>query len=104
MDDRGHLAQALIDRLRADGVPHQVLGIGAALQVAVAPQALAEMPRTLARYCRQFDLRLVALASREHAAWHAVFAWSDEVGRPRFLAAEIFADWCRGMRRLLRAE
>jgi hypothetical protein len=104
MDDRGHLAQALIDRLRAEGLQHQVLGIDAAMQVAVAPEALAALPGVLARYCREFDLRLVALERREHAAWHAVFAWSDDVGRTRLLAAELFGDWCRGPRRLLRSE
>lgn len=97
MDDRPFLAEALFERLRADGVEHCVLTDGAEgeIDVAVPHEALPAIPASLARFCRAFDLRLVQLVRRERGAWQAVFAWSDEVGRPRFLAAELFADWQR---------
>jgi serine acetyltransferase len=109
MDERLHLAEALFERLHADRVPHCVLGDGGEngtvgeLDIAVPDSALAAVPRSLARFCREFDLQLVQLRRHERNAWHAVFAWSDEVGRPRFLAAEVFSDWYRGSRLLLRS-
>jgi serine O-acetyltransferase len=107
MDERLHLAEALFSRLQADEVPHCVLGNGGdngiELDIAVPASALAVVPRSLARFCREFDLQLVQLRRHESSAWHAVFAWSDEVGRPRFLAAEVFGDWYRGSRLLLRS-
>lgn len=109
MDERLHLAEALFERLHADGVPHCVLSDGGdkaaagELDIAVPHAMLAAVPLALARFCRQFDLQLVQLRRHERRAWHAVFAWSDEVGRPRFLAAEIFSDWYRGSRLMLRS-
>jgi serine O-acetyltransferase len=108
MDERLDLAEALFERLHADGVPHCVLaggdlGSAGELDIAVPDSALAAVPRSLARFCRQFDLQLVQLRRHERSAWQAVFAWSDDVGRPRFLTAEIFGDWYRGSRLLLRS-
>src|SRR3954469_15662591 len=107
MDERLHLAEALFERLHADAVPHCVLGDGAGaageVDIAVPAASLVVVPRVLAKFCREFDLRLVQLRRHERNAWHAVFAWSDEVGRPRFLSADIFSDWRRGGRLLLRS-
>ena len=109
MDERLHLAEALFERLHADEVPHCVLGDGGdngsagEVDIAVPDSALAAVPGSLAKFCRDFDLQLVQLRRHERSAWHAVFAWSDEVGRPRFLTGEIFSDWHRGSRLLLRS-
>jgi serine O-acetyltransferase len=106
MDERLHLAEALFERLHADGVPHCVLGDSTAaageVDIALPAASLPSVPRALAKFCRQFDLQLVQLRRHERNAWHAVFAWSDEVGRPRFLSADLFSDWRRGGRLLMR--
>lgn len=104
MDDRGHLAQAWLDRLGAQAVRHQVLGIDGAMEIAIERAELARIPERIGGFCRELDLRLVELSSPEHDAWHAVLAWSDEVGRPRLLALEFCGDWCWGPRRFLRSE
>jgi len=106
MDERPYLAEALLERLDADGLRHSVFAEAAAgeIDLAVAREALDAVPASLGRFCRGLDLRLVHLAREEPSAWRAVFAWSDEVGRPRFLRAEIFGDWQRGGRTLLRSE
>ncbi len=100
-DDRGHLAQALIDRLGAEALAHHVYAVAPLMQLALEQAALERVPALLASFCREFDLRLVHLSSPEHDRWHAALAWSDEVGRPRFLELELFGDWCYRMRRLL---
>ena len=45
MDERGYVAEALLDRLRADGVAFRLLT--EALELAVPRQALAGMPRQI---------------------------------------------------------
>ena len=107
MDDRGHLAQALLARLAQAQrfASHSVLDDAAdtgALDVVLARAALAGMPQALGRFCREFDLKLVQLLERPGGGWHAVLAWSDDIGRPRFLNAELHADWYRGGTLLLR--
>jgi serine acetyltransferase len=107
MDDRGHLAQMLLAALPASrrAAGHCVLDDGAesgALDVALPRAALAGMPGALGRFCREFDLKLVQLLERPGAGWHAVLAWSDDIGRPRFLNAELHCDWYRGGTLLLR--
>ena len=102
--DKGHIAQAWIDRLGAQQVRHRVLGVDGSMEIAVARDELDRMPELIAAFCRELDLRLVHLASPEHDAWHAGLAWSDEVGRPRLLKLELFGDWCHGPRRMLRSE
>lgn len=104
MDERDYLAQALIDRLRAEEVEHCRLAAAAGeIDIAVPRRSLAAMPGTIARFCRDFDLQLVQLL-RQPAAWLAVIAWSDDLGRPRFLRAALCSDAYRGGRLLLRGE
>jgi len=111
IDDRGYVAQALFERLGSEDVQHRVLGDSQAyperappeVQIAVRLEALAGMPRALARFAQELDLQLVHLAP-EARAWRAVFAWSDELGRPRFMSVRVCSDYCRGPRCYLRAE
>jgi transferase family hexapeptide repeat protein len=112
MEDRGYVAQALFDRLSGDGVRFRILGDRDAyperapyeVQLAVPLAALPGMPRALARYSQDLDLQLVHLGPEDSHAWRCVLAWSDEVGRPRFMSVRICSDYCRGLRCYLRAE
>lgn len=112
MDDRGYVAQALFDRLSGEGVPFRLLGESqgyperapAEVQLAVPRAALDGMPRALGAFCRELDLQLVHLAPEDARAWRCVMAWSDQVGRPRFMSVRICSDYCRGLRCYLRAE
>ena len=112
MDDRGYVAQALFDRLSGDGVAFRILGESegyperapAEVQLAVPRAALDGIPRALGAFCQELDLQLVHLAPEDSRAWRCVLAWSDEVGRPRFMSARICSDYCRGLRCYLRAE
>jgi serine acetyltransferase len=105
MDDRGYLAEALFERLRTDAVDHRVLDDTAgSAEIVVAPDALAGMPRRLALFSQALDLRLVQLLRPEHEAWRFVFAWNGELGRPRFIVANLFSDWYRASRRWLSAD
>ena len=98
MEDRGYLAEALLERLRTEGVEFRLLDdMGSLperapeeLPLAVPAYALAAIPRHIARFAQDFDLRLVELYRPAWAAWRAVLAWTDEVGRPRFMAARFF--------------
>lgn len=111
MDDCAYLAQALFDRLRSDAVPFCVLGdtrrypeqVGSVLQIAVPRGMLADMPRTLSRFCRDFDLQLVQVLRPEPSAYRFVLAWSDDIGRPRFMTVHLCSDYYAGGRLLLRA-
>jgi serine acetyltransferase len=112
MDDRGYVAQALFDRLSGDGVRYRILGDSHSyperaqpeVQLALPAAALAGIPRAVARFCHDLDLQLVQLAPEDSRAWRCVLAWSDEVGRPRFLSVRACSDYCRGPRCYLRAE
>lgn len=112
MDDRGYVAQALFDRLSGEGVAFRLLGESqgyperapAEIQLAVSRAALDGIPRTLGAFCHELDLQLVHLAPEDARAWRCVLAWSDQVGRPRFMSARICSDYCRGPRCYLRAE
>ena len=100
MDDRGYVAQALFDRLSGEGVRYRILGDSdgyperapAEVQLAVPGAALAGMPRALARYAQELDLQLVHLAPEDSRAWRCILAWSDEVGRPRFVSVRVCSD------------
>ena len=107
MDERGYVAEALLDRLRDDGVQFQPLGapsVSTQLALAVGRDALPGMPRRIARFAQDFDLRLVQLARIEHQRLEFVLAWSDEVGRPSFLTVHALGDYYRSARALLRSD
>lgn len=107
MDERGYVAEALADRLRDDGVRFRLLGpeaVGQQLPLAVAPDALSGMPRRMARFAQDFDLHLVQLSREERQRTEFILAWSDEVGRPSFLAVHALADYYRAGRALLRSD
>jgi serine O-acetyltransferase len=112
MDDRGYVAQALFDRLSGDAVRFRVLGDShdyperapAQVDLVVERAVLAGMPRVLARYAQDLDLQLVDLAPVDSRAWQCALAWSDELGRPRFMRVRLCSDYCRGWRCYLRAE
>ena len=74
------------------------------VQLVVPLASLGGMPRALARFAQELDLQLVHLAPEDSRAWRAVLAWSDELGRPRFLSLRVCSDYCRGPRCYLRAE
>ena len=105
MEERGYVAEALLERPRADAVAFRLIGDASALpesapeelEIAVTREALAALPRLAARFAQDFDFRLVELYRPGHAAWRAVLAWSDEVGRPRFMAARFFVAAEEGM-------
>lgn len=107
MDERGYVAEALLDRLRDDGVPFCALGpeeASSELALAVAQEALPGMPRRIARFAQDFDLRLVQLSRDERQRVQFILAWSDEVGRPSFLTVHALGDYYRAGRALLRSE
>ncbi|HSN34217.1 MAG TPA: hypothetical protein VLU41_16120, partial [Ideonella sp.] len=60
------------------------------IDLALAPARMAQVPQLVARFAQDFDLRLVGLERAARRAWRAMFAWSDELGRPRFLASRFF--------------
>jgi serine O-acetyltransferase len=106
LDERGYVAEALLDRLRDDGVQFRALGpedLSAQVPLAVAQDALPGMPRRIARFAQDFDLRLVQLSRDEHQRAEFILAWSDEVGRPSFLAVHALGDYYRAGRPLLRS-
>jgi serine O-acetyltransferase len=111
-DDRGYVAQALFERLEGRGSRWRLLGDHGVypehaedlVQLAVSRAELAEMPRAVALFCHDLDLQLVHLAPEDSRAWRFILGWSDEIGRPRFLAVRICSDYCRGLRCYLRAE
>lgn len=97
MDDRAHLAAALVASFSRD--LHAVLDDGersGEVDLALPAGALDDVPRALGAFCRELDLRLVQLQPLEARGWRAVLAWSDDVGRPRFLGAELHGDYYRG--------
>lgn len=100
MDDRGYVAQAFFDRLRSEGVALQVLGDAglypesapAEAGLAVARGTFGAMPRFAARFCQEFDLQLVHVGRPAPGAWRFVLSWTDDVGRPGFLAIRVLRD------------
>jgi serine O-acetyltransferase len=106
MDERGYVAEALLDRLRDEGVRFRAVGpdsLAHELALAVGLEALAGMPRRIARFAQDFDLRLVQLSRNEYQRTDFVLAWSDEVGRPSFLAVHALGDYYRAGRPLIRS-
>lgn len=104
MDDRAHLAQALLARLPRRHCALDDAADSGEVDLAVPGATLPDIPAALGRFCREFDLKLVQLLDLAGGGWRAVFAWTDDIGRPRFLGAEIHADWFRGGALLLRED
>src|SRR2546430_250993 len=78
MDERGYVAEALLDRLRDDGVQFCALApdaVSAEVPLAVEQDALPGMPRRIARFGSLWrgrrDVRLLAHAAK-HASWDTV--------------------------------
>lgn len=98
MEERGYVVEALLERLRADGIAFRLIGDSsgfpetapAEIDLALPQRSLAEVPGLVADFAQNFDLRLVDLDGSARREWRTVLAWSDEVGRPRFLAARFF--------------
>ena len=89
MEERGYVAEALLDRLRIEGIPFRVID-DQELSLAVPRASLERLPRVVALFAQDIDLRFVELERPCGDAWRAVLAWTDEVGKPRFLAARFF--------------
>ncbi len=107
MDDRDYVAQALLDSLRSHAIGFAVLGpdaVPGALEVALERRAIERVPRFLARFSQDFDLRLVELGRPHIGAWDCTLAWGDQVGHPRFMSVRLVGDYWRGLRRYLSAE
>jgi serine O-acetyltransferase len=107
LDERSYVAEALLDRLRDDGVVFRVVGPeppSTEVALAVAQDDLAGMSRRIARFAQDFDLRLVQLSRDERQRLQFILAWSDEVGRPSFLSVHALGDYYRAGRPLLRSE
>lgn len=109
MDQRRLVVEALLERLLALGIEFRALAerypAGAAEVELVVPRgALRRLPRAMARFAQELDLRLVQLGRPELRRWRAVLALADDVGRPWFIAADFMSDCWRGARRLFAAE
>jgi hypothetical protein len=89
MDERGYLLQALLERLRDEGIETTGLGEGA---IAVSRRDFAAIPRRVARFCQEVDLQLVQLYAPQRRTWRFVLAWHDDVGHPRFLRLAVTGD------------
>jgi serine O-acetyltransferase len=104
MEERGYVVEALLERLRTDGIPFRLIGDSsgfpesapAEIDLAVPAPSLPKVPGLSADFAQEFDLRLADLEQPQRREWRAVLAWSDEVGRPRFLAARFFVGAAEG--------
>ena len=98
MEERGYVAEALLECLRAEGIAYRLIAdpdsiperLPEELELALPLAQLGEVPRLVARFAQDFDLRLVELYRPGRAAWRAAVAWSNEVGHPRFMAVRFF--------------
>jgi len=105
MEERGYVVEALLERLRADGLAFRLMGDSSGfpesappeIDLAVPAAALPGIPKVMAAFAQEFDLRLVDLERPARREWRAVLAWTDEVGRPRFLAVRFFVAVGEGM-------
>ena len=89
MEERGYVAEALLERLRTEGVALRVID-DPELNLAVPRGSLEQIPRLVALFAQDIDLRFVGLERPSRDSWRAMLAWTDEVGQPRFLAARFF--------------
>jgi serine acetyltransferase/thymidylate kinase len=112
MDERCHVLQALFDFLEDEDVDYCVVGdtrqypqeISSDVDIVVRRGAFESIARTLARFCRAHDVRLVQMIQHEQTAVYFVIAWHTAAGAPRFLAVDFCSDYFRGGRRLLTAD
>lgn len=112
MDDRGHMVSALFDFLERDSVDYCVVGdtrtypqeITSDIDIVVARAAFSGITRTIARFCRAHDVRLVQMIQHEQTAVYFVLAWYTVSGELRFLAPDICSDYLRDGRRFLSAD
>ena len=89
MEERGYVAEALLERLRTEGIALRVID-DQELNLAVPRGSLEQIPRLVGLFAQDIDLRFVGLERPSRDAWRAMLAWTDEVGQPRFLAARFF--------------
>src|SRR5688572_4750105 len=109
MDERRLVVETLLERLLAQGFEYRTLAeryapAAAEVEVAVPRGALGRVPRAIARFAQELDLRLVQLERPELRRWRAVLGWADDVGRPWFIAADFLSDYWHGARRYLATE
>lgn len=112
MDERSIIARALFGFFDQNQIAYCVVGdtrtfletIPSDIDIVVHPDLFDELPRILSRFSCEYDVRLVQLIQHEQTAIYFVLAWTDESGRPQFLAPDICTDYFRGGRRLLTAE
>jgi serine acetyltransferase len=112
MNDRARFARTFLEFLERNGVAACVLGdarddlaaIPSDLDVVVGRAALADVPRLVARFCRERDLRLVQFIRHERTAAYFVVAWRDASGELDALALDVCSDYVRRARRLLSAD
>jgi hypothetical protein len=112
MSKRSDTAQALFDYFEHEAIAYCVLGdtrsypqtIASDLDIAVRRDALAGMPRAIARFCHEHDLHLVQLIRHEQSAIYLVLAWIGNAGKPEFLAVDACSDYRRSGRLLLTAD
>ncbi|WP_333840209.1 DapH/DapD/GlmU-related protein [Pelomicrobium sp.] len=112
MDDRAYLALALCDALEQAEIPYCVVGdsrgyleaIESDLDLVVSQEAFQKIPRLLARFCREQDVRLVQWIQHEQTAIYFVLVWTDTAGKPCYLALDVCSDYYRAGRRLLAAD
>lgn len=106
------LAHAFFRFLDSESVPYAVVGdvreygghITSDVDIFFARDALGSIPERLNRFLRAHDARLVQVIQHERTASRCVAAWGDDAGRPRFLQFDIYSDFIRYGRLLMRAE
>lgn len=89
MEERGYVEEALLERLRIEGIDFRIIE-DPELSLAIPRASLERLPRVVALFAQDIDLRFVDLERPSNDAWRALLAWTDEVGKPRFLAARFF--------------
>ncbi|HET7553492.1 MAG TPA: hypothetical protein VFK04_19510, partial [Gemmatimonadaceae bacterium] len=106
------LAHAFLRFLDAESVPYAVVGdvreygehITSDVDIFFARDALDSIPARLNRFLRAHDARLVQVIQHERTASRCVAAWCDDAGKHRFLQFDIYSDFIRYGRLLMRAE
>src|SRR5262245_5505649 len=112
MDERGYVAQTLFRFLEHTGVNYCVVGdtrsypdaIPGEIEIVVPSRDFTEMPRLVARFCREAGLELVQLVRHQQTAVYFVLAWVGESGAHGFLAVDFCSDYFHRGRQLLSAD